>query len=212
MTRGLSLLFSGSLLKKAQAFSKHKVGALAARQWAKRFNMRSASLVLGLLAVLLSSQRSAWASKCDVDGDGYDGPQCPGPGAVDCNDNNNRVYPGNAEVCDAFDVDEDCNPFTFGNVDRDFDGQFDNACCNIDELGRRRCGLDCDDNNVAIGPGSQTCGTGGFVFICSIVQGVYTPPWGGHSETQAMRAVWTKATCGSNMTCAAQPNGTAVCR
>jgi hypothetical protein len=59
---------------------------------------------------------------CDIDQDGYSGPQCNGS---DCNDNNPQVYPGAVENC-SDGVDNDCN----GNADcADFACLGDEACC-----------------------------------------------------------------------------------
>jgi hypothetical protein len=54
-------------------------------------------------------------------------------------------FPGNVEVCDAADVDEDCNQATFGDRDQDGDGWIDADCCNDGGGGARACGDDCDD-------------------------------------------------------------------
>jgi hypothetical protein len=64
----------------------------------------------------------------DKDGDGIDSVEC---GGADCDDNDSRRSPGRTEVCDAHDVDEDCNPTTFGSRDLDGDGYIDAACRNI---------------------------------------------------------------------------------
>jgi hypothetical protein len=64
----------------------------------------------------------------DKDGDGEDSVEC---GGADCDDNDRNRAPGHTEVCDANDVDEDCDPTTFGKRDADNDGYFDAACRNI---------------------------------------------------------------------------------
>ena len=79
----------------------------------------------------------------DADGDGVDAMAC---GGIDCDDGDVSVHPGATEVCDADDVDEDCNPETFGFTDLDGDGQGSAVCCNGD-----RCGPDCDDANGNVG-------------------------------------------------------------
>ena len=85
----------------------------------------------------------------DSDGDGYDRPAC---GGADCDDQNRNRFPGNVEVCDLENVDEDCDPRTFGVRDLDRDGETDALCCNDDD-GTLRCGLDCDDTRAAVHPG-----------------------------------------------------------
>jgi len=62
-----------------------------------------------------------------ADGDGRDSIAC---GGDDCDDNDRNRYPGNAEVCDAEDHDEDCDATTFGNRDVDGDGHIDALCGN----------------------------------------------------------------------------------
>jgi hypothetical protein len=83
----------------------------------------------------------------DVDGDGHSSVAC---GGDDCDDNDARRYPGNPEVCDAEDLDEDCNPATFGDRDADRDGFVDAACCNNE--GGMACGDDCNDSQPSIHP------------------------------------------------------------
>lgn len=91
----------------------------------------------------------------DADGDGFDAIEC---GGTDCDDANGRRYPGATEVCDVDDVDEDCDPATFGFRDADGDGFADAACCNVGPDGVRACGTDCDDVRAAVHPGvPDTC-------------------------------------------------------
>ena len=86
----------------------------------------------------------------DVDGDGHDAAVC---GGDDCDDADANRYPGNPEVCDADDHDEDCDPITFGFRDNDGDGEPDRECCNLDEAsGEATCGSDCDDNRPGVNP------------------------------------------------------------
>src|SRR5512143_1962870 len=47
----------------------------------------------------------------DADGDGHGAISC---GGDDCDDADANRYPGNAEVCDAAGVDDDCDPATLG--------------------------------------------------------------------------------------------------
>ena len=97
----------------------------------------------------------------DFDGDGHFDATCvgdDGPLGDDCDDDNADRYPGNIEVCDAAHVDEDCNPATLGNRDRDGDGAIDQACCNQNAAGTLVCGSDCDDNKPSVRPGaSEIC-------------------------------------------------------
>jgi hypothetical protein len=91
----------------------------------------------------------------DADGDGHDAPEC---GGDDCDDSDDRRFTGNSEVCDADDVDEDCDPRTFGSRDGDGDGFVDALCCNVDPAGARRCGDDCDDGANVVRPGgTESC-------------------------------------------------------
>ncbi len=86
----------------------------------------------------------------DADGDGHADAAC---GGDDCDDTDLNRYPGNEEVCDADDVDEDCDPTTFGRRDIDGDDSTSDACCN-----EGHCGDDCDDNRAGISPtGTETC-------------------------------------------------------
>ena len=72
-------------------------------------------------------------------------------GGRDCDDSDRNRFSGAPEVPDAAHKDEDCNPRTFGSVDRDRDGYFDARHCNWD--GRNMiCGGDCNDNRANINP------------------------------------------------------------
>lgn len=64
----------------------------------------------------------------DKDGDGEPSIEC---GGADCDDNDRNRAPARSEVCDERDVDEDCNPTTFGDRDLDGDGYIDANCRNI---------------------------------------------------------------------------------
>lgn len=78
----------------------------------------------------------------DSDTDGFAAVAC---GGTDCDDHNSEIHPGATEVCDDHDVDEDCDPLSFGFRDRDGDGAASNACCNGTGPARQ-CGLDCNDD------------------------------------------------------------------
>jgi hypothetical protein len=91
----------------------------------------------------------------DRDGDGIAAIAC---GGADCDDDDALRFPGNSEICDADDHDEDCDPFTYGALDADEDEWDDAECCNDDE-GTLRCGEDCDDADMAVHPsqGDDSC-------------------------------------------------------
>jgi len=118
--------------------------------------MRNLSIVLALLlpagaALAASHSASSTAVQavgCDDDGDGHPKIAC---GGDDCDDTNASRHPGAAEVCDAANVDEDCNPSTFGTRDTDGDGYTDAQCCNLVN-GQQRCGTDCDDRRGHVHP------------------------------------------------------------
>jgi hypothetical protein len=100
----------------------------------------------------------------DADGDGHAALDClDGTGAPfgdDCDDADANRFPGNVEVCDANDHDEDCDSDTFGVVDRDTDGFADARCCNPTVGGGATCGTDCDDARTSVRPGqTEACNT-----------------------------------------------------
>ena len=134
----------------------------------------------------------------DADEDGVGDASClDGFGrslGADCDDDDPTVYAGNLEVCDADDVDEDCNPNTFGSSDDDGDGLVSVGCCNRTDDGLK-CGTDCNDMNAAIVHGSQVCVPfeDQAVDICQI-DGSYL-----------------KSICPQQGRCITQPNGTGVC-
>lgn len=90
----------------------------------------------------------------DADGDGVRDAACTDaagtPLGEDCDDDDANRFPGNAEVCDEGNHDEDCDAETYGLVDRDADGFFDARCCNDDGAGGMNCGNDCDDVRVNV--------------------------------------------------------------
>ncbi|MEQ1929535.1 MAG: putative metal-binding motif-containing protein [Parvularculaceae bacterium] len=82
-------------------------------------------------------------AEVDCDGDGVASIES---GGIDCDDNDRLRRPGAPEVADPNDRDEDCNPFTYGTLDRDADGYTDSQACNWDPERRSwLCGLDCND-------------------------------------------------------------------
>ncbi len=85
----------------------------------------------------------------DHDGDGVRSVAC---GGTDCDDDDFSRFSGNSEACDPADVDEDCDPMTFGARDADGDDYLSSACCNVDPEGTRRCGGDCDDETPGVHP------------------------------------------------------------
>jgi hypothetical protein len=86
----------------------------------------------------------------DADGDGVEAVEC---GGADCDDANAARYPGHPEVCDTSDIDEDCDPRTFGVRDQDGDAYPDALCCNVDATTEvRTCGGDCDDTRSGVHP------------------------------------------------------------
>jgi hypothetical protein len=64
----------------------------------------------------------------DNDGDGASDMAC---GGDDCDDNDPNRFPGNVEVCDAANHDEDCDPNTIGSLDADGDGFIDYGCFDV---------------------------------------------------------------------------------
>ena len=85
----------------------------------------------------------------DADGDGAISIQC---GGSDCNDADAATFPGNREICDGTNHDEDCDPLTFGNTDEDGDRWVLNSCCNVKPGGELACGTDCNDADPSIHP------------------------------------------------------------
>jgi hypothetical protein len=81
---------------------------------------------------------------CDEDRDSFDSTAC---GGSDCDDADAARYPGNPEVCDTMNRDEDCNLTTFARRDMDLDGFPDARCCNANN-----CGTDCDDAQSSVHP------------------------------------------------------------
>lgn len=104
-------------------------------------NIRCSRLCLLIPSFLLFVAVPAYA--VDADGDGHDS---IASGGDDCDDMDPFRYPGNVEVCDNIDRDEDCDLSTFGERDADGDGFFDANCVNIETDGSVASqGNDCDD-------------------------------------------------------------------
>lgn len=92
----------------------------------------------------------------DHDGDGHDSVES---GGDDCDDNNNNRYPTNTEIPDFDGADEDCDPSTIGDLDRDRDGYLDYRMGNHKHYPQSQRGTDCDDRNYGVNPGRVgTCG------------------------------------------------------
>lgn len=86
----------------------------------------------------------------DADGDGDDSTDC---GGEDCDDADPRRAPSKTEICDDRDLDEDCDPSTFGELDADHDGDVSSRCCNA-----ATCGPDCDDSRPGVNrSASEVC-------------------------------------------------------
>ncbi len=85
----------------------------------------------------------------DADGDGHRAQDC---GGDDCDDGDANRFPGNPEVCDASNRDEDCDTRTFGFRDGDMDGFVDAQCCNADAMAHNTCGDDCNDSRANVHP------------------------------------------------------------
>ncbi len=92
---------------------------------------------------------STCAHAPDADGDGHRAQDC---GGDDCDDSDANRFPGNPEVCDAANHDEDCDARTFGFRDGDMDSYVDAQCCNADAMGHNACGDDCNDSRANVHP------------------------------------------------------------
>lgn len=105
-------------------------------------------LVTCFTAMLMIPPVTAFA--IDADGDGH---ASYADGGDDCDDYNPDRYPGNVEVCDYLNQDEDCDFTTGGFRDADGDGFGSDDCYNIDNDGNIRArGRDCDDFHTNVNP------------------------------------------------------------
>lgn len=107
-------------------------------------------------ALAFPSLAHADCTNPDADGDGHARIEC---GGDDCDDGDPARYPGNVEVCDTRDRDEDCDLSTAGIRDSDGDGYVDDSCRNLDSRGNVASGGDdCDDMDAATHPNQEeTC-------------------------------------------------------
>jgi alpha-tubulin suppressor-like RCC1 family protein len=108
------------------------------------------------------------ATRCDCshpdqDGDGFLIGPCTTAQYFDCDDTDANRKPGNAEVCDAAQHDEDCRDESYGAKDADDDGAFDQSCANksfyqplyfTPSKPLIASGSDCDDDNRFVRPGA----------------------------------------------------------
>ena len=112
----------------------------------------------------------------DTDGDGHGDADtaaqyCDAPGAGwveigdDCNDNSNRSFPGNAEVCDQ--IDNNCDGVTDEGVSNTYYADFDTDGYGSSMLSQQACtapsgyvldNTDCDDGDMLVHPdGTELC-------------------------------------------------------
>jgi hypothetical protein len=105
-------------------------------------------------AATCSEEEDRCLTPCDVDDDvDEDGEAAEECGGSDCDDNDPLRASGNAEICDANNRDEDCDPTTIG-PDADGDDFVQAGCCNTQSDGTLLCGDDCRDDNLNIAPGA----------------------------------------------------------
>jgi hypothetical protein len=145
-------------------------------------------------------------SVVDADGDGFTSiALMTGPDGVsegnDCDDGDPARFPGNTEVCDAYNHDEDCDPNTSGGADADHDTLLDAACCNVLANGAKLCGIDCNDRDASQALGAKRCLPNGQMELCQVDNSR-----GGRS------ASWVTRSCGTGAVCVPQPEGPAICQ
>jgi hypothetical protein len=105
-------------------------------------------LIACLVAMLAIPPVTAFA--IDADGDGH---ASYADGGDDCDDSDPDRYPGNVEVCDVINHDEDCDYTTGGFRDADADGFSADDCYNVGPGGTiYGQGRDCDDFKTSVNP------------------------------------------------------------
>jgi hypothetical protein len=140
-------------------------------------------------------------------------------GGLDCDDLDKIRTPGRTEIADPNDIDEDCEPATFGRRDNDGDGVQDGAACNVSITGSGldrspiwSCGTDCDDTKAAMKPGELRCDDRDpdLIFECTTKTSWPVDPRGFSGE-----GFYRPYSCSSfvpGSRCVPQPNGRGVCQ
>jgi len=105
----------------------------------------------GSTGVAVSNTTHFRVEGSDKDGDGH---LSVAAGGDDCDDNDRTRYYGNPEVADFDGHDEDCDPNTIGNLDRDGDGYVDYRVFNWTSHIDVNVGEDCDDGRTNVNPRS----------------------------------------------------------
>lgn len=138
--------------------------------------------------------------QADLDRDGFHAREW---GGDDCDDGDSTRFPGNREVCDRYNHDEDCDSSTHGGADADGDSLADGACCNVLASGAKFCGTDCDDQSSALALSGQRCAPDGSgkAQVCAVSR-----------ASGAQVASWSTRACATGATCRPQPNGTGICQ
>lgn len=108
-------------------------------------------LLIGIITLFLALSFPSQGTAQDRDGDSH---IAVSAGGDDCDDTDTNRFPGNTEVADRNDHDEDCDPTTFAALgdDKDNDGSFPSWACNEAGDGTLNCGRDCDDTDPTINP------------------------------------------------------------